>query len=185
MLRYARRQRADDAAERLRLWQLGFFEESSRQLLGFVRCESVADRRQAIRQKPLHQLVQAVGGVRWGPALTGHGRGHGFEDCAGWIAEGQDEVKCRGVATSESQAHFETAEAALGICLSSEDNHNRSVEDAIEQALRELVAVFDLGGVEEGQTAKSRRQSLGVGDARPARIRDEDRVRRVGECRRY
>src|ERR1017187_5730955 len=50
----------------------------------------------------------------------------------GRFAEGQDQVGCRGVATSESQAHFETAEAALGVCLRGEDHYDRGIEDSVE-----------------------------------------------------
>ena len=118
--------------------------------------------------------MQAVGGVRWGPALTGHGRRHGIEDDARAVAEGHNQVRCCWVATRERETHFETAEAALRVCLRGEDYDDRSVEDAVEQALRELVAVVNCAGVEKRQVAEFRRQGLGVGETRLARIGDEN-----------
>src|ERR1022692_2537554 len=103
---------------------IGFFEESRGQLLGFVRDESVANRRRAVLQKTLYQRVEAVRGFGWGPALGGHGCGHGFEDGAWGFAEGQDQVRSSCIATCESQAHLETAEAALRVCLGGEGDED-------------------------------------------------------------
>jgi hypothetical protein len=98
--------------------------------------------------------VEAVRGFGWGPALGGHGCGHGFEDGAWGFAEGQDQVRSRCIATRERQAHLETAEAAFRVCLGGEDHYDRCVEEAVEQALREVVAIVDGGGVEEGKVSE-------------------------------
>jgi hypothetical protein len=54
--------------------------------LGFARGESVEDPSQMMRQKPMHQFAKAIGGSL-GPAC-----------CAGPVAEGREQLGCRGVA---------------------------------------------------------------------------------------
>ena len=86
--------------------------------------------------------------------MGGHGCGHGFEDGAWGFAEGQDQVRSRCIATCESQAHLETAEAAFRVCLGGEDDYDRGVEEAVEQALGEMFAIVDSGGIEEGHVSQ-------------------------------
>jgi hypothetical protein len=92
-------------------------------------------------------------------------------------------VRCGRVATRQGQAHLETAEAALRVGLGRNDHHNTGVEDGVEQALGELVAIVNGECVEEGQIAKSCGQGLGVGSAGAAGIGDEDGRRHPVEPR--